>query len=116
MTERRKYRRASIIGLVEIRKDPKGSFVEAYAINISYGGLAVYSKNPLTGQVYVKLYFGDGTGKKIDETAVAQVAWQERVGSWYAVGLQFKGLNPQDHSMTLGFLKWSVGLEKGPTV
>jgi c-di-GMP-binding flagellar brake protein YcgR len=114
--ERRKYRRASIIGLVEIRKDPEGSFTEAYAINISYGGLAVYSKNPLTGRVYVKLYFGDGTGKKIDETVVAQVVWQESVGSWYAVGLQFKGLNPQDHSMTLGFLKWSVGLEKGPTV
>ncbi len=116
MTERRKYRRASMIGLVEVRKDPSDSPAEAYAINISYGGMAVYSKNPLSGRVYIKLYFGDGTGKKIDETVVGQIVWQEQMGSWYVMGVQFKGLNPQDHSMTLGFLKWSDGLEQGPTV
>ena len=116
MLERRKYRRASMIGLVEVRKNPTDPPLEAYAVNISYGGMAVYSKDPLSGQVYVKLYFVDGTGKKVDETVAGQVVWQEYVGSWYAVGVQFKGLNPQNHSMTLGFLKWSVGLERGPTV
>jgi hypothetical protein len=112
MTERRKYKRPSLIGLVEIRKEMGNPPLEAYAINISYGGLAVYIKNPLTGKVYVTLYFGDGTGKKLDETIIAKVVWQEKTGSWYALGLRFEELNLQDHSMILGFLKSSEEREK----
>jgi len=116
MIERRKYKRASMIGLVEVRKDPNDPPQEAYAINISYGGLALYIKQPLMGKVTAKLYFGDGTGKKIGETVVGQVVWQEKTGSWYAIGLQFEDLNPQDHSMILGFLKSSDERESEPHV
>ena len=113
MTERRKYKRASLIGLVEIRKEVGDPPLEAYAINISYGGVAIYIKNSLTGKVYITLYFGDGTGKKLDETVVGKIVWQEKTGSWYALGLQFEDLNPQDHSMICGFLKSSDEREKG---
>jgi hypothetical protein len=51
MSERRKYKRASLIGLVEIRKGPSDPSLEGYAINISYGELAFYSKKPLMGKV-----------------------------------------------------------------
>jgi hypothetical protein len=48
------------------------------------------------------------------ETLAGKVIWRKKTGSWYAAGLQFEGLNTEDHSMTLEFLKWSDGLEERP--
>lgn len=114
--ERRKYKRASLIGLVEVRRNPTDPPVEAHAINISYGGLAIYIEKSLTGRVEMRLFYGDGTGKWIDETVSGQVMWQQKVGTWYATGIQFDELNPQDHSMTLGFLESNDKMGKEPIV
>jgi len=104
MINRRKYKRPTMIGLIDIKSEPGGSKVEAYAINISYGGMAIYSKQLLTGRLQIKLYYEDGTGQRLGETVTGKVAWKRETGEWYAIGLQFDELNKKDHSMTLDFV------------
>jgi hypothetical protein len=105
MREKRAFNRLDIIGLAQIRRDDSEIPLEAQIVDISYNGMRIYVKEPLSGPVQVSLcYFSDGSKQEIAETVKAQVAWIKEKGLWYTVGIQFDGLNAQDHSATLAFL------------
>jgi hypothetical protein len=105
MGEKRAFNRLDIIGLAQIKRDASDLPLDAQIVDISYNGMRIYVKEPISGRVEVALcYFADGTKQDIAETVKAQVAWIKEKGLWYTVGIQFDGLNPQDHSATLAFL------------
>ena len=105
MEDKRAFNRLDIIGLAKIRRESSDLPLDAQIVDISYDGMRIYVKEPLSGQVEVSLcYFADGTKQEIAETVKAQVAWIKEKGLWYTIGIQFEGLNPQDHSTTLAFL------------
>jgi len=105
MRDKRALNRLDIIGLAQIRQDASDLPLEAQIVDISYDGMRVYAKEPLSGGVEVSLcYFADGTKQEIAETVKAHVAWIKEKGLWYTVGIKFEGLNPQDHGATLAFL------------
>ncbi len=107
MIERRKYKRPSMIGLVDLIEQPGQPPTEAYSINISYGGMAIYSRKALTDRVWIKVYFEDATGKRLSEMVTGRVAWTRPLGTWQAAGIEFDNLDPKLHSMILGFLERS---------
>ena len=103
--DQRKKKRVSMIAAAVIRPSPSGPPIEAYIINISYGGLGLYVKEPLEGRVQTAISLRVGTGKRVTETVWGHVTWKKPVGSSYAVGISFEGLNPQDHKTLLSYLE-----------
>jgi len=101
----RKKKRVSMVAAAVVRQSPSYSPIEAYIINISYGGLGMYVKNPLDGRVQTAISLSVGTGKRVTETVWGHVTWKKPVGSSYAIGISIEGLNPQDHRMLLSHLE-----------
>ena len=97
----RQFKRASFIALADIRPNPQSPPSEAYVINFSQGGIAIYSKELLQGRAEMTLYLFDDNGRPVAETIWGKVAWKKKIGSLYAVGLRFVGLNSRDHSLTI---------------
>jgi c-di-GMP-binding flagellar brake protein YcgR len=112
MEEQRKnkYHRASRIGLAEVRRKSTGSKTQALTVNISDGGMGFYVREPLSGEVEVKLFFTGKNGRQVIETLMGRTVWQKPVGSWYAVGIEFSNLDPQKHPNTVLFLEQSESL------
>jgi c-di-GMP-binding flagellar brake protein YcgR len=107
--DQRKKKRISMIAAAAVRPSPSGPPIEAYIINISYGGLGLYVKEPLEGRVQTAISLRVGTGKRVTETVWGNVTWKNPVGSSYAVGISFEGLNPKDHRVLLSYLEsWQV--------
>jgi hypothetical protein len=108
MEDKRAFNRLDIIGLAQIRRESSDLPLDAQIVDISYDGMRIYVKEPLSGRLEVSLcYLGDGTKQEIAEVVKGQVAWIKEKGLWYSIGIQFDGLNPQDHGTTLSFLdKW----------
>jgi hypothetical protein len=103
--DQRKKRRISMVATAVVRQNPSGPPMEAYIINISYGGLGLYVKDPLEGRVQTTINLRVGTDKRVTETVWGHVTWKKPVGMSYAVGISFEGLNPEDHRALLSFLE-----------
>lgn len=101
----RVFKRVSYIALASVKTGSGVSPIEAYVINFSYGGVAIYSKEELEGQVEITLYLENGKGETIPETLWGNVAWKKKVGSLIASGIEFGNLNPQDHSLTMAIME-----------
>lgn len=97
--------RISMFAAAVVRNSPSSPPVEAYIVNISYGGLGMYVKKPLQGRVQTALNLSIGKSKRVTETIWGQVTWVKPVGTSYAVGISFEGLNPKDHGVLLSFLE-----------
>jgi c-di-GMP-binding flagellar brake protein YcgR len=85
MTDPRKQTRVSIIGMVKVRHEGRRSILHALTINIGYGGIGIYIRQPLSGRVQVEISFSDSDGKDVAETIEGTVAWQKQVGNWHGV-------------------------------
>ncbi len=105
MVEKRAFNRLDIIGLAQITQHGSDLFLEAQVVDISYDGMRIYVKEKIAGNVEILLcHLGNGMGKQINETVKGRVSWVHKKGLWYSTGIQFDGLNPQDHQATLTFL------------
>ena len=93
-----------MIAAAVVRASPSGAPIEAYIINISCGGLGMYVKESFEGRVQTAISLRVGMGKRVTETVWGQVTWKKPVGSSYAIGISFEGLNPEDHRVLLSFL------------
>lgn len=109
MGGRQKYKRAKMVGIVEIRKSPLDPPIEAYALDISYGGIAVNVTLPLAGKVNVTIYFTAGSGEKIGETVSGHIIWCKPSKALYKVGIEFDGLNANDHPQLFNYIKAFTG-------
>jgi hypothetical protein len=102
----RKYSRLGILGLAHISGDSSDLPLEAQIVDISYNGMRINVRVPISGRINVTFCcFPDGTNNQSAETVQAEAVWVEKKGLWYSAGLRFVDtLNPQEHSATLTFL------------
>jgi hypothetical protein len=63
MARTQKYKRAKMIGVMEIRRSPLDPLMEGYALDISYGGMAVDLEQPIDGNVEVIIHFQSTAGR-----------------------------------------------------
>ncbi|HEX9758147.1 MAG TPA: PilZ domain-containing protein [Nitrospiria bacterium] len=101
----RTFKRISYIALASLKTPTQSTPIEAYIINFSYGGVAIYTKEDFEGQVEITLYLEGNGGKTVAETLWGNVAWKRNVGSMTAWGIEFGNLNPQDHSVTMALME-----------
>jgi hypothetical protein len=105
VTDQRKNKRIPIIAEATVRCETSNNLINSYLINISYGGMGIYTKEPLSGRVMIAIgLFGD-SAEKIVETLWGNVIWKKSIGLMYATGISFEGLNPKDHGLLLSFLE-----------
>jgi len=64
----------------------------------------------LKGRVETTLFFADGMGGRIGETAWGRVIWCKTFDSLYRVGIEFDSLNPKDNMLTLRVIRAFTGL------
>jgi hypothetical protein len=104
-----KHKRVRLIGPAEVKCSPGDPPLKAYVLNISYGGLAIQSKEALKGRVEVTIFFADGNGGRIGETARGRVIWCKSSDAFYTAGIEFEGLNPKDNTLTLRVIQAFTG-------
>jgi hypothetical protein len=101
----RTFKRLSYIALAVVKTGPETPPAEAYVVNLSYGGVAVYTKADLAGQVEITLLHEKGPGRTAAETLWGHVAWNRKLGSMNACGIEFGNLNPEDHGVTMSLME-----------
>lgn len=97
----RLFRRLSYVAQAVVKTDSRRGPVEAHVINIGYGGMAIYVRGKLEGQIEITIFHEDEHGQTIAETLLGNIAWTKVLGSLTACGIEFGNLNPQDHSYTM---------------
>jgi len=108
-----KYKRARFIGTVAVRLNPSDPPLKAYALDISYGGMAIQSEGALKGQIEATIFFADGMGGKVGETVQGRVIWCKPFDLFYRSGIEFNGLNPKDNILTLRVIRAFTGPNAG---
>ena len=104
--ENRKKERVPVIASAfVVNPNQLGSPIEACIVNLSYGGVGLYVREPLEGRVQVAISLGFEKDKHVAEMVWGHVCWKGRLpGSWWVVGISFEGLNPKDHGRLLAYL------------
>src|SRR3989304_8314837 len=105
--ENRKKERVPILATAYVANpNHLSSPIEAYIVNLSYGGVGLYVKEPLEGRVQVAISLGVDKEKHVAEMVWGHVCWKGRLmGSSWVVGISFEGLNPKDHARLLSYLE-----------
>jgi hypothetical protein len=102
----RTFKRLPYIALALIKTDVTAVPVEAYVVNLGYGGIAVYSNAELTGQLEITLFHEEEQARRaVTEILWGTVAWQKPVGTMTAYGIEFGNLNPDDHPITMSIVE-----------
>lgn len=101
----RTFKRLSYIALAFVKKHSEAAPTEAQVINLSYGGIAIYSREVLDGQVEVSVFYEDEGDKTVTEHLWGKIAWKKKVGSMIAYGVEFGNLNPEDHRITMSLME-----------
>lgn len=83
------------------------TWMEAKAINISYGGIGLYlSKRLLVGQeVLIRIAFLSANDVVEFETVAGTVRWCRAQGFGFATRIKFQDLDPDEHSKLVAFLE-----------
>jgi hypothetical protein len=111
-SDQRKKSRISMVATAVVTQSPPQPPTAGYVINISYGGVGLYVKDPVRGRVQTTINLHVGR-KRIPVTVSGHVTWEKTVGLLYAVGISFEGLNPQDHYVLLSFLESFQPFDQG---
>ena len=103
----RKYKRHPFLATVKLINLETKEATEAYTINISYGGLAVYVQKPIPekGRVQVWIPFTDSTGKPLEEAVEGTVRWIRQYKDFYGIGIEFVEVNRKNHQIVLNFIQ-----------
>jgi c-di-GMP-binding flagellar brake protein YcgR len=109
MANTQKFKRAKMIGVIHVKKSPQEPPVEGYALDISYGGMAVNLDYAVQGKIEVIVQFPDEAGRKTQETVLAHVVWCKSYGPFYRTGIEFDNLNERDHPQLLTYIKGYTG-------
>ncbi len=106
-TDKREKKRATWTGLVDLRKNAESPPSEALTINISFGGIAVYTKEPVKGKLIVTFYF-QKKDNHYAESVWCKVARINKVGSHHMLGLEFIDLNAKAHKGILSLAEYTT--------
>jgi hypothetical protein len=76
--------------------------------------MVIYCDHPLnTGNdIVVKLPFVDEYKVDRIEMVIGDIRWTKPLENFFAIGIQFKSLNEDDHFMLLAYLNYAEGFEK----
>lgn len=110
MTEinRRIYDRVFLLGKADIKSVNSGKSTSGYAINVSTGGLALYTEEAfeINADLRITIYFKFEIGEKNEEVA-GMVRWIKPVGNIFAIGIQFKDVSRETHPMIFSYLDFN---------
>lgn len=81
--------------------------IEAYTINVSSGGLCLYTRQflPVDSTVTTRIFYPDKNPTEFSETIEGRVKWYRPVGQMYGLGIEFMSLDPERHSALLAILQ-----------
>ena len=104
----RKHHRISMLATLELTLEG-GYCLEGYIINVSYGGLGLYTKNALLAgtKIHIKFSYMNGLEEKFSETLLGNVVWCRPVGKLFGMGIQFKGLELTKHAKLIHYMEGS---------
>ena len=104
---RRKYKRASMMNSAELILPGDQSATEVLVVNVSFGGIGIYIPKPLAERtgIILRILYSEGKSERVAESVPGTVRWCRPMGTWFGVGIEFKYLNPREHSMLLKFLE-----------
>lgn len=102
---RRLFDRISLLGKLDIKSNNSGKVTPGYAINISTGGLALYSEGEfdINADLQITIYFKFDIGEK-SEDITGLVRWIKPIGDIFAVGVQFTDVSRETHPMVFSYL------------
>ena len=105
---RRAFERISLLGKVDIKSNDSGKIIPGYAINISTGGLALYSEAAfeINTELAITIYFKFDIGEK-NEDITGLVRWIKPIGDIFAVGVQFTEVSRETHPMIFSYLDFN---------
>ena len=103
----RRYQRYPFLTTVKVVDPQTKECTVAYAINISYGGLAMYAQKPITEKSHVQVWISltDPNGQPRDERVGGVVRWVRQFNDHYGFGIEFEELNIKDHPLVLNFIQ-----------
>ncbi len=103
----RRYQRYPFLTTVKVVDPQTKESTVAYAINISYGGLAMYAQKPIAEKSHVQVWISlaDSNGKPREERVGGVVRWVRQLNDHYGFGIEFEELNIKDHLLILNFIQ-----------
>lgn len=103
----RKYQRFPFLAILKLVDNETADPTVAYAINISYGGLAMYAQKPIAEKSHVHIWipFTDSNGKPREERVGGVVRWVRQFNDHHGFGIEFEELNIKDHPLILNFIQ-----------
>ncbi|MDZ4383922.1 MAG: PilZ domain-containing protein, partial [Nitrospirota bacterium] len=110
---RREGHRISLLGKVAIKAIAPEASLNGYAINISSGGLSLYSEKAfdMNTELLLTIFFKYDVGEE-REDVFGVVRWIKPVGDLFAVGVQFKGIRQETHPMIFTYLDVTMNLSR----
>ena len=110
---RREGHRISLLGKVAIKAIVPEASLNGYAINISSGGLSLYTDRAfdINTELLLTIFFKYDVGEE-REDVFGVVRWIKPVGELFAVGVQFKGIHPETHPMIFTYLDATMNLSR----
>lgn len=102
---RRIFVRISLLGKVDIVPVNSGASKPGYAINISTGGMALYSEEAyeINTELRIMIYFKFDIGEKSEEVT-GMIRWIKPIGDIFGIGVQFKDVSRETHPMIFSYL------------
>ena len=110
---RREGHRISLLGKIAIKVINSEDSLSGYAINISSGGLSLYSDRTfdINTELLLTIFFKYNVGEE-REDVFGVVRWIKPVGDLFAVGVQFRGISQETHPMILTYLDATMNLSR----
>ena len=110
MRQRRRYKRTKIQSMAIITVVGNGSVLgpfEGLIWSIGFGGVGVRSRQAvgINSQVEAILTLTDSSGNIRREAVQGTVIWEAHRSSYFIFGMQFDGINRDDHPVLINFLE-----------
>jgi diguanylate cyclase (GGDEF)-like protein len=108
----RRYQRYPFLTTVKVVDPQTKECTVAYAINISYSGLAMYVQKPMAEKSHVQVWISltDTNGKPREERVEGVVRWIRQLNDHYGFGIEFEELNIKEKT-----IHWSSTLSRRPS-
>ncbi len=110
---RREGHRISLLGKIAIKVIDSEDSIGGYAINISSGGVSLYSDRAfdINTELLLTIFFKYDVGEE-REDVFGVVRWIKPVDGLFAVGVQFKGIRQETHPMIFTYLDVTMNLSR----
>jgi len=108
MVERRRERRSSFYLKTEISLEEKAQKFGLLRSTISFGGIGGYTPDLVEAgsKVTVSIEFPQRSGEISVEAISGRVSWAQQDGNFNAVGIEFIGLEADNHPLLYSYLQY----------